>query len=265
MPPGIRNDAGIGFGVGDGVGVTVGVGRVGIPVTTGTNGGWYHRHASIDTIPNTMNRTARLIIQVFYQIGTILSVFSLCVYVTLPRVHAVRAIDQMITAYGFWFSLSRELQVEVLYFGQPGVSHASMPIAFFRVKTGIPNERPTPVPQLVGRPYWFITAKYPTDNPETAPYFLELDVPVSEGSPYGPVPYPECGGGCDWVLPGAFGLHGVNGDVSKLGADTPGSSGCVRHTDRDIRALYSLLDPENLEIRYYIQNDTEILSTLRMI
>lgn len=153
----------------------------------------------------------------------------------------------------FWFSLLRSYQIEILYVGLPGNVHESFPIGIYRVKTGIPDKRPTPLPLLIGRPYWVITKKYRTENPETAPYFLELDVPVSDGPPYGPVPYPECGGACDWVLPGAFGLHGVNGDMKKISQENPGSSGCVRHTDGDIRAMYELLDPEKQEIRYYIQ------------
>lgn len=40
------------------------------------------------------------------------------------------------------------------------------------------------------------------DNPETAPYFLTLDIPVSDEEPFGPAPYLECDGQCNWVLPG---------------------------------------------------------------
>jgi lipoprotein-anchoring transpeptidase ErfK/SrfK len=125
----------------------------------------------------------------------------------------------------------------------------------FSVKTGIPEERPTPLPQLVGRDYWLITDKASSkDNPETAPYFLTLNIPAPESSPYGPSPYDECNGQCNWILPGAFGLHGVNGDKTKLAEENPGSSGCIRHTDEDITYLYNLLDLRKEKVRYYIED-----------
>ncbi|HSA83925.1 MAG TPA: L,D-transpeptidase [Patescibacteria group bacterium] len=159
-----------------------------------------------------------------------------------------------------WLLLYRSSNVEYLYFGIPGDAEKSTLVKTFSVKTGIPGERPTPLPQLVGRDYWIITGKEEQkDNPETAPYFLTLDVPVGDEEPYGPTPYLECNGSastrgeqCNWILPGAFGLHGVAGDLSKLASDNPGSSGCIRHTDEDITYLYNLLDPEKEEIRYYI-------------
>ena len=92
------------------------------------------------------------------------------------------------------------------------------------------------------------------DNTETAPYFLTLDIPVSEEEPYGPSPYLECNGQCNWTLPGYFGLHGVNGDETKLSDKNQGSSGCVRHSDEDITYLFNLLEPEKEEIRYYIED-----------
>ena len=123
------------------------------------------------------------------------------------------------------------------------------------MKTGNPGERPTPLPQLLGRQYWLVNGKYETkDNPETAPYFLSLDIPVSEEEPFGPNAYPECEGGCNWILPGSFGLHGVAGNMEKLSADDPGSSGCIRHFDEDITYLYNLLDPQAEEIRYFIKD-----------
>ena len=93
------------------------------------------------------------------------------------------------------------------------------------------------------------------DNPETAPFFLTLDIPAPETEPYGPVPYEECGGQCYWVVPGAFGLHGVAGNPSKLSREDPGSSGCIRHSDEDITYLYSLLSPAKEKIRYYVVDD----------
>jgi hypothetical protein len=195
-----------------------------------------------------MNKRKRFI-QLFYQIWIVLSVF---LHTTVLFVHTASAHTD--PTYTYWFLLRRESQIEFLYFGLPGNEKESMLVDIYQVKTGIPSQRPTPLPQLIGRPYWIMTAKYPTENPETAPYFLELDVPVSDGAPYGPVPYPECGGACDWVLPGAFGLHGVNGDETKLSISNPGSSGCIRHSDMDIISLYYLLDPIKHEIRYYIRD-----------
>jgi lipoprotein-anchoring transpeptidase ErfK/SrfK len=154
-----------------------------------------------------------------------------------------------------WFLLLRKSNTEYFYYGIPGRPSESKLIKTFTVKTGIPGERPTPLPQLVGREYWKIIAKESSaDNPETAPYFLTLDVPGIEKAPFGPTPYLECDGQCDWVLPGKFGLHGVNGDPSRLSPENVGSSGCIRHTDEDITYLYTMLDPQKEEIRYYIQD-----------
>lgn len=167
--------------------------------------------------------------------------------------------------------LERKSNREFLYYGIPGDTEKSKRERIFRVKTGIPGERPTPLPQLVGREYWLITKKYSSDeNPETAPYFLELDIPMGEEEPFGPMPYTECVGSefagpnglvstaqrgeqCNWILPGAFGLHGINGDPSRLSDENPGSSGCIRHKDEDIAYLFNLFKPEEKSIRYYIQ------------
>lgn len=154
----------------------------------------------------------------------------------------------------YWFLLKRASNIEYFYYGIPGDTTNSKLMKTFFVKTGIPHVRPTPLPQLVGRNYWRIIKKYPTDNPETAPYFFELDVPGIEKEPYGPTPYNECSGQCNWILPGSFGLHGVNGDLSRLSAENLGSSGCIRHTDQDITFLYQLLNPSKEEIRYYIKD-----------
>lgn len=152
-----------------------------------------------------------------------------------------------------WFLLHRKSNVEYFYYGVPGDKESSDLLNVFIVKTGIPGERPTPLPQLVGRDYWVIISKEEQqDNPETAPYFLTLDVPVGEEEPYGPIPYEECHGQCNWIVPGAFGLHGTGGDPSKLESDNPGSSGCIRHSDEAITYLYQTLDPQKEEIRYYI-------------
>lgn len=155
----------------------------------------------------------------------------------------------------YWLELKRKSNLEFLYFGEPGNKDKSNVIKTFQVKTGIPGERPTPLPSLLGREYWLITAKSETkDNPEIAPYFLSLDIPVIEEPPFGPQPYLECSGQCNWILPGYFGLHGVSGDLAKLSEDDPGSSGCVRHADEDITILYNLLNPETEGIRYYIED-----------
>lgn len=153
----------------------------------------------------------------------------------------------------YWFVLNRKSNKEYLYFGEEGVKENSALVKVFNVKAGIPGERPTPLPELLGKKYWEITSKIEVfDNPETAPYFLTLNIPASAEPPYGPTPYLECNGQCDWVLPGAFGLHGVNNDSSRLSEENKGSSGCVRHTDEDITYLYNLLDPQKEQVRYYI-------------
>lgn len=159
------------------------------------------------------------------------------------------------TEKNYWFILHRKSNKEFLFFGTPGRVADSALVKIFKVKSGIPGERPTPLPKLLEREYWVITDKFDSSTyPETAPYFLSLSVPVSEQFPYGPEPYFECNGQCNWELPGSFGLHGVNKDLSRLEADNPGSSGCVRHSDEDITYLYNLLDPSSGEIRYYIDD-----------
>lgn len=155
----------------------------------------------------------------------------------------------------YWFLLHRESHIEKLYYGNPGDEANSALVKTFPVKTGAPGKKPTPLPQLVGRDYWLLIKKEEAfDNPETAPYFLTLDVPVGEEEPFGPSPYLECDGQCNWELPGYFGLHGIAGDPTKLSEENEGSSGCIRHTDEDITYLYNLLNPEQNEIRYYIKN-----------
>ena len=155
----------------------------------------------------------------------------------------------------YWLLLHRKSDVEFLYKGIPGERDKSQLMKTFQVKTGVPGQKPTPLPQLLGREYWLITGKVETsDDPETAPYFLILDIPYSEEYPFGPTPYLECDGQCDWILPGSFGLHGINGDATRLASENPGSSGCVRHKDEDIGYLFNLLNPEKEEIRYYIED-----------
>lgn len=156
----------------------------------------------------------------------------------------------------YWFVLHRKSQTEELFQGIPGNKKQSKLVKTFQVKTGRPGERPTPLPQLLGREYWIIIKKHPEpNNPETAPYFITLDVPAPSEPPYGPSPYLECNGQCDWVRPGDFGLHGVAGQPERLTEKDPGSSGCIRHSDEDITYLYNLLEPEKEEIRYYVEDN----------
>jgi hypothetical protein len=155
----------------------------------------------------------------------------------------------------YWFLLDRLSETEFFYHGIPGVQNNSRLVATYKVKTGIPHKRPTPLPELMGRKYWKIINKKVTyENSETSPFFLTLDIPSPNYPPFGPEPYPECNGQCDWVRPGDFGLHGVGGDESKLAKENIGSSGCIRHKDSDITFLYNILDPEHEEIRYYVIN-----------
>ena len=112
-----------------------------------------------------------------------------------------------------WLLLHRKSNIEYLYYGFAGEKTKSTLVKTFKVKSGIPGERPTPLPSLLGKKYWIITEKHEeTENPETAPYFLTLNVPVSDEEPFGPTPYLECNGQCNWILPGYFGLHGSGGD-----------------------------------------------------
>lgn len=154
-----------------------------------------------------------------------------------------------------WLMLHRKSSKEFLYFGILGDANNSKLLRKFQVKPGIAGKSPTPLPSLLGRDYWLIVKKESSaENPETAPYFLQLDIPATDEWPYGPVPYEECDGQCDWVLPGYFGLHGIGGNSLKLAQSDPGSSGCVRHSDKDITYLFNLLNPEKEEIRYYIED-----------
>ncbi len=168
--------------------------------------------------------------------------------------------EEMIVPAKYWLRLARTSQTETLYKGTPGDANHSQIIRVFQVKTGIDGKSPTPLPRLMGREYWKIIKKESSsDNPDTAPYFLTLDIPSGIDWPYGPTPYEECidpvsgeNAQCDWVQPGFFGLHGVAGNEDKLSSENEGSLGCIRHKDEDITYLYELLDPENEEIRYYV-------------
>lgn len=168
--------------------------------------------------------------------------------------------EQIVTPKtSYWLMLHRKSSIEILYEGVPGDTNNSKIVRKFQVKTGA-FWSPTPLPKLLGRQYWKIIKKESSkENPETAPYFLQLDIPATEEWPYGPVPYEECKDiytgepiQCDWILPGYFGLHGISGNPSKLTEDDWGSSGCIRHKDEDITYLFNLLDPEKKEIRYYV-------------
>ena len=154
----------------------------------------------------------------------------------------------------YWFILNRKSNIEMLYLGKSGDVNQSVLIKTFTVKTGVPGKKPTPLPSLLGKEYWVLTAKLDAgDNTETGPFFLQLNVPFTEEEPYGPTQYLECEGQCNWELPGAFGLHGLGDDPSRLSAENPGSSGCIRHSNQDITYLYNLLDLKD-EVRYYIQD-----------
>lgn len=155
----------------------------------------------------------------------------------------------------YWLKLNRISKMEYLYLGVPGKIDQSILVNQFKVKTGIPNQRPTPLPFLVNREYWLIIdKKISKNNPETSPYFLTLDIPGIDTEPFGPTPYLECNGQCNWILPGAFGLHGINGDLSRISEENLGSSGCVRHADFDITYLYNILEPNKNPVRYYISD-----------
>lgn len=155
----------------------------------------------------------------------------------------------------YWLLLHRKSNVEFLYFGVPGDRAHSEVIKQFKVKVGITGKFPTPLPQLMGKDYWILTDKLEAfDNPDTSPYFLTLDVPTTGEYPFGPEPYLECNGQCDWKTIGYFGLHGINNNMDKLSDNDPGSSGCVRHEDSDIAYLYNLLNPKTSQIRYYIKD-----------
>ncbi|MBI2443581.1 MAG: L,D-transpeptidase [Candidatus Levybacteria bacterium] len=197
-----------------------------------------------------------------FALGGLLIVVSLMFWVKYREDNVLTAEKRASALY--WMLLERKSNREFLYHGIPGDVTKSKRVRIFRVKTGVPGERPTPLPQLLGREYWFITKKYESsENPETAPYFLELDIPVLDEKPFGPMPYLECQGStlsgsdgqCNWILPGAFGLHGINGDPTRLGDDNPGSSGCIRHKDEDITYLYNVLEPEKHPVKYYIEDE----------
>jgi lipoprotein-anchoring transpeptidase ErfK/SrfK len=179
---------------------------------------------------------------------------GILMYLIIPKSTIAMPLTE-INPTEYWLVLERKSNRELLYQGTPGDSSSSTLIKVFQVKVGIPDQRPTPLPEKLNREYWLITNKFETqDSQETAPYFLTLDIPYSEEFPYGPVPYNECNGQCNWQLPGSFGLHGVASDSSKLAAENLGSSGCIRHHDQDIAFLYQLLDPETKPIKYYIQD-----------
>lgn len=183
--------------------------------------------------------------------------FSLFFSISIPLflfIPFFQSREQPATQKEYWFMLYRSSNKELLYYGIPGERENSTLIKQITVKTGEPGEKPTPLPTLLGREHWNIVNAFSTqDHPDTAPYFLTLDIPHSDQEPFGPTPYEECNGQCNWELPGPFGLHGVASDSSKLTKDNPGSSGCIRHTDEDISYLFSLLN-NSWPVRYYIQD-----------
>lgn len=190
----------------------------------------------------------------FLFIGVLISISILLGSYYYEQKTVSKTVFSLQTQNSYWFLLQRKSSIEKLYQGVPGDESMSRLVRTFPVKTGIAGERPTPLPQLLGKEYWILIKKEISENPETAPYFLTLNVPTLDEEPYGPMPYLECNGQCNWVTPGAFGLHGTGGQREKLSPEDPGSSGCIRHSDEDITYLYNLLEPEKEEIRYYIQD-----------
>lgn len=209
-----------------------------------------------------MNKQRSIIIGIIFAILALIAGFILFI----DSVVSQKFIDVKSATVpdSYWFVLHRKSNTEELLKGTPGDKSKSSLVKKFNVKTGIPGERPTPLPGLLGREYWVLTDEFETpDNLETSPYFLTLDVPVTDFEPYGPVGYEECDGPaspnrgeqCNWITPGAFGLHGVASDSSRLSVDNPGSSGCIRHSDEDITYLFNLLDPKSQQIRYYVEDN----------
>lgn len=192
---------------------------------------------------------------IFVLFLVLLLAFGIFLYIQISAEYSRDVLSFQAEPEAYWFLLHRNSNLEYLYEGVPGQKEKSKLVRTFKVKTGAPNKSPTPLPQLLGRKYWVIVDKQKEEeNPETSPYFLTLNIPVSDTEPFGPTPYLECGTQCSWNLPGYFGLHGVGGNSDKLLDEDPGSSGCIRHSDEDITYLYSLLDPKKDEIRYYIQD-----------
>lgn len=186
-------------------------------------------------------------------VATMLAIGSFMVYTDLQRQVTPQAPPVL---HEHWMLYHRKSNIEFLYHGIPGQKNNSNLIKTFVVKGGAPGRKPTPLPALAGRDYWLLTDKLEAfDNEETSPYFLVLDVPIPSVFPFGPEPYLECAGSqCNWEVPGYFGLHGINGDESRISSENEGSSGCVRHRDEDITFLYHLLDLKNHHVRYYIED-----------
>lgn len=177
---------------------------------------------------------------------------GIVLFLEQPRRKEPKPLNTKIESY--WLVLHRKSNIEKLYQGPPGSVSKSKLIKTLKVNDGVEKQTPTPLHTLVGRNYWIVNDKeMPVDDPTLGPHFLTLDVPVTGEWPYGPVPYEECDGQCDWMLPGYFGLHGIGGDSTKL--TDAGSSGCVRHKDEDISYLYKTLDPKKQEIRYYVEDN----------
>lgn len=172
------------------------------------------------------------------------------------RGHSVEKSNYETRDSKYWFVLHRNSNAEELFYGVPGEREGSELVRVMDVKPGVSGESPTPLPSLLGREYWVMIDKWDErENPETGPYFLQLDIDAPSDWPYGPVPYEECGGQCDWGKPGYFGLHGTGDDPTRISPENAGSLGCIRHSNEDIAYLYNLLDPKNQEIRYYIEDN----------
>ncbi len=179
----------------------------------------------------------------------------LFLFVSLTPAKPPDVLSSKIKPSSYWLLLQRKSNIEYLFIGNPGNAKESRLLKTFKVKTGIPGLTPTPLPQLFGRKYWLIVDKQKEEeNPETSPYFLTLNIPVSDKEPFGPTPYLECDGQCNWNIPGYFGLHGTASNAAKLRDEDPGSSGCIRHSNEDITFLFNLLHPRKEEVRYYIED-----------
>src|SRR5688572_16212552 len=93
------------------------------------------------------------------------------IFLNKPKIQKVSLqSDQQKVAQNYWFMLHRKSKKEFLYQGIPGDLANSTLVKEFQVNVGIEGQRPTPLPELVGRAYWNLIAEYDTAaDPETAP------------------------------------------------------------------------------------------------
>ena len=99
----------------------------------------------------TMRAQKVFIFSLLFALGVLFGVFGV---LHVIRYQSKEVLSLQVQKQSYWFLLWRKSNVELLYRGISGDASKSELVKVFTVKTGIPGEKPTPLPKLLGKGYW---------------------------------------------------------------------------------------------------------------